>query len=351
VRGGGVLKSHNSAPKAIAQLTDTDRRLVQLREWLRGVLDGITFSLSSASADASFRRYFRISHGARSWIAMDAPPDREDQAPFIRIAALMHAAGLHVPQVIAHDLEQGFLLLSDLGSTTYLQALDDRNADRLFGDALDTLLAWQLASRPGVLPPYDDALLRRETGLFKEWYVARHLGITLGARQQERLAQVENLLVAAALAQPLVYVHRDFMPRNLMLGTPQPGVLDFQDAVYGPITYDVVSLFRDAYISWDEERVVGWTRVYWEKAQHAGLPVSSFQTFSRDLDWMGVQRHLKVLGIFARIHYRDGKPGYLSDTPRFLNYLRTVAGRYEPLYPLIWLLDELDTAMAPGGGT
>jgi len=346
-----VLKSHNSAPKAIAQLTDTDRRLVQLREWLRTVLDGTAFSLSSASADASFRRYFRISDGARSWIAMDAPPDREDQAPFIRIAGLMRAAGLHVPQVIAHDLEQGFLLLSDLGDTTYLQALDDKNADSLFGAALDALLAWQLASRPGVLPPYDDALLRRETGLFKEWYVGRHLGITLGATQHERLAQVENLLVQAALAQPMVYVHRDFMPRNLMLGTPEPGVLDFQDAVYGPITYDVVSLFRDAYISWDEERVAGWTRAYWEKAQHAGLPVSGFQAFSRDLDWVGVQRHLKILGIFARIHYRDGKPGYLSDTPRFLNYVRTVAARYEPLYPLIRLLDELDTGMAPGGGS
>ena len=256
---------------------------------------------------------------------MDAPPEREHCQPFVRAAALMRAAGVHVPDILAQDLERGFLLLTDLGTTTYLQALDATNADELFRDAIDALIKLQLASRPGMLPPYDEALLRREIDLFAQWYVSRHLGMTLTADEQELLARTTMLVLANNLAQPTVYVHRDYMPRNLMVTEPNPGVLDFQDAVFGPITYDVMSLFKDAFVSWEEERVLDWTVRYWEKAKRAGLPVSAdFGTFYRDFEWMGLQRHLKVLGIFARIRHRDGKAGYVEDTPRFLGYVRAV---------------------------
>jgi N-acetylmuramate 1-kinase len=336
-----------------------DTRLEQMREWLAegtgsGLpsLSGGAFSLSPASADASFRRYFRISADNQTWIAMDAPPEREDCRPFVRIAALLRAAGLHVPEVLAQDTERGFLLLSDLGTTTYLQALNDSNADGLFRDALDALIKLQLASRPQVLPPYDEALLRRELDLFGEWYVARHLGIRLSEAQIQVLAATLTMIVENNLAQPAVYVHRDYMPRNLMLSVPNPGVLDFQDAVYGPITYDLVSLFKDAFVSWDEERVLDWTVRYWEKARRAGLPVNrDFGEFYRDFEWMGLQRHLKVLGIFARIRYRDGKPGYLEDAPRFLRYLRAVCGRYAALAPLAELLDQLESRSVTTGYT
>ncbi len=273
---------------------------------------------------------------------MDAPPEREDCRPFVQVAALMRAAGVHVPELVAQDLERGFLLLSDLGTTTYLEALNDATADALFGDAIEALLRLQLASRPGALPDYGEALLRREIDLFPEWYVARHLGVTLATEQREALARAVGLIVASNLAQPCVFVHRDFMPRNLMVTEPNPGVLDFQDAVYGPIAYDVVSLFRDAFLSWDEERVLDWTVRYWEKARRASLPVRpDFGAFYRDFEWMGLQRHLKVLGIFARIHYRDGKPGYLDDTPRFVRYVCAVAARYDELAPLARLFDQL----------
>ena len=241
------------------------------------------------------------------------------------------------------DLEQGFLLLSDLGSTTYLSALDDGNAMPLFEEALDALVRWQLASRPGELPPYDEALLRRELDLFPDWYIARHLGRELSATQAQQLEAVYARILASNLAQPAVFVHRDYMPRNLMVSTPNPGVLDFQDAVMGPIAYDVASLFRDAFISWDEERVLDWTARYWDKARRAGLPVrTDFGDFWRDVEWMGLQRHLKVLGIFARINYRDGKPHYLADTPRFVGYVRVVTRRYDELAPLARLLDQLE---------
>lgn len=302
-----------------------------------------SFSLAPASADASFRRYFRISAGAQTWIAMDAPPEREDCRPFVRVAALMRAAGVHVPDIVAHDVDRGFLLLTDLGTTTYLDALDAGNADRLFRDAIDALIRLQCASRPGVLPPYDEALLRREMDLFPQWYVARHLDATLDGTEQRVLEETSRLLVTRSLAQPRVYVHRDYMPRNLMVTEPNPGVLDFQDAVFGPITYDVVSLFRDAFMSWDEEQVLDWTARYWEKAKLAGLPVDpDFGTFYRDFEWMGLQRHLKVLGIFARIRYRDGKPGYVEDTPRFVRYVRAVCERYGELAPLLAVLDRLE---------
>jgi len=283
---------------------------------------------------------------------MDAPPEREDCRPFVRIAALMRAAGLNTPEVLAQDLERGFLLLTDLGTTTYLSALNDANADELFRDAVDALLKLQLASRAGVLPAYDEALLRRELDLFPDWYVARHLGVELNDEQRQTLAETTALIVANNLAQPAVYVHRDYMPRNLMISKPNPGILDFQDAVFGPITYDVASLFKDAFVSWEEARVLDWTVRYWEKARRAGLPVNAdFGEFYRDFEWMGLQRHLKVLGIFARINYRDGKPGYLKDTPRFVHYVRAVCERYPLLKPLARLLDQIENRNATVGYT
>lgn len=320
-----------------------DARLEALERWLRVELRDAPFRLTPASEDASFRRYFRATlDDGSSFVAMDAPPDKEDCAPFVRVAALLRDAGVHAPRIHAQDLAQGFLLLSDLGTTTYLQALNDGNAAALFADAIDALLRWQLASRSGVLPPYDAALLRREMQLFPDWYVARHLGTELSATQRRALEDVFGVLVKSALAQPSVFVHRDYMPRNLMVSEPNPGVLDFQDAVYGPITYDMVSLMRDAFLSWEEERVIDWTARYWEKAKRAGLPVDGdFGEFWRAFEWMGLQRHLKVLGIFARIHYRDGKPKYLADTPRFIAYARATARRYRALAPLARLLDEL----------
>lgn len=317
-------------------------RYALVQDWLACQLPGRTFSLAPASADASFRRYFRVTLPDATLIVMDAPPEHEDCRPFVRVAGLMAAAGLNVPTILAQDLVRGFLLLSDLGSTTYLAALNDDNADELFRDATDALIRWQLASREGVLPLYDEALLRRELDLFPEWYLRRHLGIELDARQRQSLETVFRLILANNLAQPRTYVHRDYMPRNLMVTEPNPGVLDFQDAVYGPVTYDVASLFKDAFVSWDEQRVLDWTIRYWEGARLAGLPVNSdFGEFYRDFEWMGLQRHLKVLGIFARICHRDGKPAYVKDTPRFLGYVRAVAQRYTSLSPLLRLLDQL----------
>jgi aminoglycoside/choline kinase family phosphotransferase len=281
---------------------------------------------------------------------MDAPPPQEDCRPFVAVARLMAEAGVHVPKVLAQDFERGFLLLTDLGSTTYLAALNNDNANALFRDAVDALLRWQLASRPGVLLPYDEALLRRELDLFPTWYVQRHLGIELDPGEREVLESMFRLLVDSALKQPQVFVHRDYMPRNLMLSDPNPGVLDFQDAVLGPISYDLVSLFRDAFMSWEEERVLDWTIRYWEKARSAGLPVhGDFAEFYRAFEWMGLQRHLKVLGIFARIRYRDGKSGYLEDTPRFQGYVRACCARYDALAPLLELFDRLENR-APAAG-
>ena len=324
-----------------------DVRRDAAQAWAAGQLNkelrGAPFTFTPASADASFRRYWRATLAdGHSYIVMDAPPEREDCRPFVRVAGMLHEAGVNAPRVLAQDLGQGFLLLTDLGTRTYLEELNPNNAARLFGDAADALLRWQLATRPGTLPPYDEALLRREMNLFPEWYVGKHLQKTLSRSQGEALENIFRLLVESALAQPVVYVHRDYMPRNLMVCEPNPGVLDFQDAVIGPITYDVVSLMRDAFISWDEERVLDWTARYWEKAKRAGLPVAAdFAEFWRAFEWMGLQRHLKVLGIFARINYRDGKPHYLKDTPRFIRYVRDVAVQYDELKPLLELFDEL----------
>lgn len=320
------------------------QRAASLQRWIAGRFPNRDFNLSPASADASFRRYFRVkfSDGA-TLIAMDAPPQQEDCGPFVKVARLMLEAGIHVPEIIAQRLEDGFLLLTDLGNVTYLSALNEANAPSLFGDAIDALLRWQLASRAGVLPDYDEALLRRELSLFPEWYVGKHLEITLSARQLQTLEECFKLVVQSNLSQPKVFVHRDYMPRNLMVTEPNPGVLDFQDAVYGPVSYDVVSLFKDAFLSWSEEQILDWTIRYWEKARAARLPVRpDFADFYRDFEWMGLQRHLKVLGIFARIRYRDGKAGYLEDTPRFVRYVRAVCGRYSALLPLVRLFDELD---------
>lgn len=319
-------------------------RLDQLNGWLGQVLQGKPHQLTAASADASFRQYFRVHlDDGSTLIVMDAPPPQEDCRPFVKVAALFAEAGLNVPAILAEDLEHGFLLLSDLGTQTFLDVLDEDNADVLFRDATDALVAWQLASKPGVLPPYDEALLRRELSLFPDWYVAQHLKIELDEKQHNALDNVFSAIVRHNLAQPSVYVHRDYMPRNLMVSTPSPGILDFQDAVYGPISYDVASLFKDAFISWEEERVLDGAIRYWEKARKAGLPVRpDFGDFYRDFEWMGLQRHLKVLGIFARINYRDGKPKYLADTPRFMNYVREVCVRYGELKPLLRLLDELE---------
>jgi len=324
-----------------------DDRRSALERWLRQALrtepGGERFSLTPASEDASFRRYFRATLGdGRSFIAMDAPPEKEDSRPFVHVAKLLAQAGVHAPQVHAADLGAGFLLLSDLGTRLYLDALPQGNADGLMREATDALIRWQLATRPNELPPYDEALLRRELNLFPDWYLARHRKVSLTRAQGEALEGIFATLVRTALAQPTVYVHRDYMPRNLMVSDPNPGVLDFQDAVIGPITYDMVSLTRDAFISWEEERVLDWTVRYWEHARRAGLPVQGdFAEFWRAFEWMGLQRHLKVLGIFARINYRDGKPKYLEDTPRFLGYARAVARRYAELAPLARLLDEV----------
>ncbi|MGQ0501298.1 MAG: aminoglycoside phosphotransferase family protein [Panacagrimonas sp.] len=295
----------------------------------------------AASADASFRRYFRLADpaSAHTWVVMDAPPERENCEPFIRIARLLMGAGLHVPQVLHQDLGRGFLLLSDLGRQTFLHVIDEHNADALFDDAIDTLVRMQRASRPGVLPPYDRALLERELALFPDWFVQRHLARKFSAAQRQAWTQVCEALTRSALAQPQVYVHRDFMPRNLMRSTPNPGVLDFQDAVYGPVTYDLACLFKDAFISWPEARVARGVERYRRLAVEAGIALPD--DFQRALDWMGVQRHLKVLGIFARIRHRDGKPQYLEDAPRFIRYVREVAQRYAELAPLITLFDEL----------
>jgi hypothetical protein len=319
------------------------QRQQQLTKWLHSLFPDANFKLAPASADASFRRYFRVTFaGGSTRVVMDAPPQHEDCSPFMHIASLFEKAGTHVPHVYAHDLEQGFLLLSDLGNTTYLQALNEGNARELYGAATDALIAIQLASRENELPPYDETLLRRELNLFPEWYIGKHLNITLTEAQTTKLEQVFTHILANNLAQPRVYVHRDYHSRNLMLSEPNPGILDFQDAVFGPITYDLASLFKDAYIRWEEAEIIDWLIRYWEKARKAGLPVhDDFSAFYRDYEWMGVQRHIKVLGIFARLYHRDGKDGYLKDLPLVFEYLYRATCRYIDLKPLQVLLEEL----------
>lgn len=323
-------------------------RLQALQEWAARQLGGDALDIAPASADASFRRYFRVTTKGRDYIVMDAPPAHEDCRPFIAVARLFGEAGVHVPEVLAQDLDQGFLLLSDLGHTTYLSALNAADRDpavarELYLAANDALIRIQQVSRPGVLPEYDRALLTRELMLFPEWYVAKHLGVAMNEQQQAILDAVFERILANNLAQPQVWVHRDWHSRNLMVSDPNPGILDFQDAVYGPITYDLASIYRDAYIEWDEEQQLDWVIRYWEKARAARLPVrEDFGDFWRDFEWMGAQRHIKVLGIFARLYHRDGKDGYLQDMPLVMRYLRKVCTRYDELKPLLALLDALE---------
>ena len=334
------------------------QRLELLQRWLHDLFPGREFSVAPASADASFRRYFRISFadGAKPLVVMDAPPTHEDSRPFLHVADLFGKAGAHVPEILETDLEQGFLLLSDLGYITYLAALqaEPKLGSLLYGDATSALVKIQLASKPGELPEYDRALLQRELDLFPEWYIGKHLQVKLSDEHQNGLKEAFDRLLAANLAEPRVYVHRDFHSRNLMWleGEANPGVLDFQDAVYGPITYDLVSLFKDAYIEWEEEEILDWLVRYWEKARAAGLPVDAdFGEFYRAYEWMGVQRHLKVLGIFARLYHRDGKDGYLNDMPLVSKYLRKTVGRYNELVSLTHLLDEVENRQVQVGYT
>ena len=340
-------------------------------------------TLRLASADASFRRYLRIDSAAGTRVIMDAPPDKENCQPFVQVDRLMAQAGLRVPEILAWDQAHGFMLLSDLGTQTLMQTIDPEAPPPLaaYLEAVDLLVQWQKASQPGVLPAYDEALLRRELALFPDWYVAQHRGVTLSEAQRKTLDEAFTRIVRANLASPSVYVHRDFMPRNLMVGAdvaptlgagasslppegalaarggPAPltqklnlGVLDFQDAVYGPITYDIASLLRDAFLSWDEEFCLDVTIRYWDKARKAGLPVGDdFGEFYRAVEWMGLQRHLKVAGIFARLTLRDGKPQYLADTPRFIHYIRATCSRYIELKPLLRLVESIEGIEAPTG--
>ncbi|AXI63812.1 aminoglycoside phosphotransferase [Pseudomonas kribbensis] len=333
-------------------MPDQDVRLQHLKVWLDEQLATLfaeqgwgavpPATLTAASSDASFRRYFRWEGAGRSFVVMDAPPPQENCKPFVDIAFLLAKSGINVPKIYAEDLERGFLLLNDLGNKTYLDVINGENADALFSDALQALLAFQQLPMVAPLPSYDVALLRRELELFPEWYVKRELGIEFDATQQQQWQQVSDLLIDSALAQPKVLVHRDYMPRNLMLSEPNPGVLDFQDAVYGPVTYDVTCLFKDAFLSWPEERVRGWLESYWQQATALNIPVQpDFEDFLRASDLMGVQRHLKVIGIFARICHRDGKPRYLADVPRFFAYIEAVIARRPELAQLQALLVSL----------
>ena len=325
----------------------TNTRIDTLRGWLKGLepswqLDLAT--LAPASADASFRRYFRIESKNPTYptlIVMDAPPQHEPLDAFIKIDLLLFEAGLHVPQILEQNIEDGFLLLSDLGHKTYLEALNDESANALYRDAIHALVQMQLASKPNVLPNYDQALLQRELDLFPEWYLKQHLQLELSAIQTAQMQQAFALIIENNLAQEKVFVHRDFHSRNLMVTAQNnPGVLDFQDAVYGPITYDAASLWRDAYIAWPEEKVIDWVIQFWEEGRKSGLPMpSDFGRFYRDFEWMGLQRHLKVLGIFARLFHRDGKDGYLKDIPLVLDYAIATANRYIELKPLARILE------------
>jgi len=328
-----------------------------LTDWLdsRSFLDG--YSLVPASGDASFRRYFRVTTENRTYIVMDAPPDKEDCTAYLDITARLQACGVTVPDIIDRDIEHGFLLLSDLGTRHYLDNLTEENADELYGLALGALAKIQHAGATTGLPPYDDTLLISEMQLFIDWLLGEHLNIKTGRREQDQLQQIFNLLTETALAQPRVFVHRDYHSRNLMVmenndRRPSPGLLDFQDAVNGPLTYDLVSLLKDCYIKWPREWIRRWAMDY--HREHCPGP-GDIKEFLRQFDLMGVQRHLKASGIFARLYHRDGKAGYLADIPRTLSYITDLAGVYSELGPLIDLIEqrvtpvlkETNTACAP----
>ena len=331
-----------------AQNISLDARLVLLVHWL-DTLPEFRFELNTlrpASSDASFRRYFRIDSDRGSCIVMDAPPDREKIEPFVKVATVFSQCGVSVPDILAINPQEGFLLLSDLGTVTYLEKLDNENAGPLYLDAIHALVRIQSISQPGVLPEYNRPTLEKELRLFPDWYVEKHLRYTMTPEQRTDLERVFSLLLANNLSQPQVYVHRDYHSRNLMYRDrakeDSPGILDFQDALYGPVTYDLVSLLRDAYVEWDEEQVLDWVIRYWERAKKAGLPVNpGIDVFYKDFELMGLQRHLKILGIFARLYHRDGKDAYLKDIPLVLKYAGKTARRYVELAPLARFLDEL----------
>ena len=328
-----------------------DQRLAQLTAWLATLGLVQVDSRRPASSDASFRRYFRLDvepalHAklGATLIAMDAPPDRENVPAFLHVQGLLRDAGVTVPAIVAQDVPNGFLVLSDLGSTTYLQRLDIDNAPFMYSDAVDALVKFQLASEPGKLPEYDRAFITRELNLFPEWFIGKHLGITMTDEQSRQLDTVFEAIIATCLAQSQVFMHRDFHSRNLMfLDQGNPGVLDFQDAVFGPVTYDLASLLRDAYVQWDEEVVLDWVVRYWQRAKQVGLPVNpDIDAFYRDFEFMALQRHLKILGIFCRLNYRDGKANYLGDLPTVADYVRKTCNRYAVLKPLVRLLDAFE---------
>lgn len=313
-----------------------DARLAALQRWLNVVLPA-HHGLAPASSDASFRRYFRVFEGEKSWVVMDAPPEHEDCGPFVAVCGHLAALGLRVPVIRAQDLTQGFLLLDDLGRQTMLEVLTPATASEAYAAAIDALLMMQQAAAPD-LPAYDRALLQREMDLFPDWYLARHRGHQLSAVEREAWNRACDSLAEAALAQPRVFVHRDYHSRNLMAGTP-PGILDFQDAVIGPLTYDLVSLLRDCYIAWPAGQVSEWLNLYFNRAGAAGILPADYDRdrLQRDFDWMGIQRHLKASGIFARLNHRDGKPGYLNDIPRTLSYITELV----PAYPELAVLGDL----------
>ncbi|CUI05799.1 aminoglycoside phosphotransferase family protein [Massilia antarctica] len=340
--------------------TSSDTRLTQLTTWLDTLGLVQVESRRPASADASFRRYFRLDVAPAlraklgdTLIAMDAPPERENVPAFIHVQGLLLAAGVSVPAIVAQDVANGFLLLSDLGSTTYLQRLDVDNAPFMYSDAVDALVKFQLASEPGVLPDYDRAFIERELNLFPEWFVGKHLGVSMTPAQSATLTKVFEAIIANNLAQQQVFMHRDFHSRNLMfMDQGNPGVLDFQDAVFGPVTYDLASLLRDAYVQWDEEIVLDWVVRYWQRAKAVGLPVNpDIDAFYQDFEFMALQRHLKILGLFCRLNYRDGKSAYLGDLPTVIDYVRKTCNRYIVLKPLARLLDAFEDKVPQVGYT
>ncbi len=336
----------------------SDPRSQQLQSWLAQLPEFASQlrlkSFRPASADASFRKFYRVDNQAGlSLIAIDAPPATENNAAYLKNAELFKKLHLTVPEVFAHDLQQGFFLVSDLGTETYAHVINHDNAHHLYLDAIDALVLMQAQSQPEVFPEFDRAFIERELGIFKEWYIDKHLQVSLTEQQQTTLAKVLEHITATVLAQPQVYMHRDFHSRNLIWRQQgNPGIVDFQDAVYGPITYDLVSLLRDAYQQWDEELVLDWAIRYWEKARKAGLPVADdIDSFYRDFEITGLQRHLKILGLFVRLSKRDGKHHLLGDIPTVMEYVRRTCNRYRELVPLLRLLDSWENREVQSGYT
>ena len=316
-------------------------------QWTRQVLGDGEVQLQRASVDAGHRSYWRSSGHGLDRIVMDSPPELEDVRPWLQMRDLLEQGGVRVPQVLSRDVEAGFLLLEDLGGPNLGHVLEESNADAYFDAAITQLLRLQAIAVPEGMGDFGEALLQRDAGLFEEWFLRRHLGIELDCDESDGLELAQRRLMDNALGQHKVLTHRDFMPRNLMPTEPELAVLDFQDCVRGPIAYDPISLFKDAFLSWPLPRVDAWLAQYHQRAQQAGLPVPPLAQFQRDADWMGVQRHLKILGIFSRLHYRDGKSKYLADVPRFIRYLEEVLPRHPALQPLLDLLhDRIKPALA-----